>query len=287
MKHSKCSNDCLRNVSVKTLQEMGWLPYEEPVEERFKDQTGRVVPAYLEEHDETIFTDNCNDVKPFNFEYSNSFFEVSSRCVNKMINFMNPTKNFLEKKPIRNDNIIMYRHVNPGYSNIGLRVLVENALDKPFDGIPNAYAIPQDLVNFANKVCAYNTGRHVFLPSKEEYRKLRKKYLHFSFNEQISDIANNLLVNGPEFTKVDKTMVASRIVYKGEILANTKEKKHFFDYEDSVELHENIEVFKNEKDFFIECNKSSMAYVRDKYGVLIDDRELPRKYDKSNDHLFI
>lgn len=301
MKRPNSDKRGLLDISVHSLQAMGWLPMNDAVDEEYKDSTGRVTDDYLSKHDETIFTDNKYDANPFSIRFSNtasfsrfatnSVFEYSLKRMKRTANLLRPTNNAM-KSDLRNDNIIMYRHVTPGYSNIGLKILVEKAEGKLFDEIPMAYNVPKELERFAEKVCSESkkNERHVFLPSEGEYKKLRNSYLHFSFNEQLplskESIANNLLVNGPEFAKLDnETYVASRIVYKGEFNKNKKERIHFFDYEGSNII---ITIVNQVIDKSIAIQPSQeqqplIRYVMNKDDRLIDEKELPQDYDESKD----
>lgn len=205
-------NNDLLDVSINSLKQLGWLSDStKAIDEKDKGCTGRANDTYVDVHDEASYSENY----------------------------------WINKSIARHDNIIMYRHVKPGYSNIALSVFHDKADGDIFDIIPNAYVVPAILENFAQKVKNCGIGRHFFYPENEEdYKKLRENYIHFSFNEQsvINDIANNSLVNGPEFapykSKHSKIEIASRIIYKGSYGENnerTKNRIHLFDYEVSAQ----------------------------------------------------
>jgi hypothetical protein len=143
-------------------------------------------------------------------------------------------------------NIVLYRHVIPGYSNIALNLFREKSNGEIFKPMPSAYNVPSALVNFYNGIMSYmdGTGRHFFYPQTQEmYYELRRQYLHFSFNEQLMAPADNLLVNGPEYADIfsegDKLQVISRIIYTGDYNSanNSETRRHMFDYGDKVKFH--------------------------------------------------
>lgn len=133
-------------------------------------------------------------------------------------------------------NIIMYRHVTPGYSNVSLNYMKEKAVKGSFSAVPTAYQVPNDLNDLYKQLVTINSsGRYFVYPNKQgQYTELRRRYIHFSLNEQILDIADNLLVNPPEFTEIEnktkgKIQVISRIIYPGTMTDSIQ--KHMFDYE--------------------------------------------------------
>ena len=133
-------------------------------------------------------------------------------------------------------NVIMYRHVTPGYSNIALNYMKEKSAEEPFNAIPRAYRVPKDLNDLYGQLKTINdSGRYFVYPNKlEQYSELRRKFIHFSFNEQWLDVADNALVNGPEYTTIDNSdnghiKVISRIIYPG---ITDAESMHMFDYEE-------------------------------------------------------
>jgi len=113
----------------------------------------------------------------------------------------------------KRDNIIMQRYVKPGYSNVSLHLMRNQAEAPPqagappqgmFKEIPSNYAVPQELKDYfeiINK--SVKAGRTFVHPDKDFYSFLRKNYLHFSANDQILSEANNLLVNPPEYLFCD------------------------------------------------------------------------------------
>lgn len=134
-------------------------------------------------------------------------------------------------------NVILYRHVTPGYSNVSLNCLKAMSKEDIFKEIPLSYAVPNDLHGLYEKMTALtSSGRYFVYPNTpEQYYELRRKYLHFSYNEQLLSPADNLLVNGPEFAEIivagQKIKVNSRIVYSGVYDDPEKTRKHMFDYE--------------------------------------------------------
>ena len=133
-------------------------------------------------------------------------------------------------------NVIMYRHVTPGYSNVALNFMKEKAIGDPFKEIPKAYEVPKDLDNLYRQLQTINSsGRYFVYPNElGQYSELRRRFIHFSFNEQWLDVADNALVNGPEYAIIDNIdkgyiKVISRIIYPGDLDAKPM---HMFDYED-------------------------------------------------------
>lgn len=193
------SESKVRPLNVETLKEIGWLNYDsKSTDNNKKTITGR---SKLTE-DETYYSENKDKTIP---------------------------------------NIILYRHVTPGYSNVSLNCFKEMAEGDIFKDIPPSYAIPNDLTNLYEEIIcqAAGSGRYFVYPNNpKQYYELRRKYLHFSFNEQLLAPADNRLVNGPEFTEItfegEKVEVNSRIIYPGVYLNNDdscKTRKHMFDYE--------------------------------------------------------
>lgn len=203
-------------IDVESLKQLGWIPSDcAAVSEDNKTASGRVREYYIEKHDETNFADNS-----FNLSFPNIVFQG------------------------RHDNIVLYRHVFPGYSNISLKIFHQKANEAPFKEIPSAFSVPNELRDFAERIIneVEKPGRFFFYPQNEkEYRDLRNKYLHLSFNEQFirpSAPANNSLVNGPEFIRRkiqgnEEVYLASRIIYKGEYGFEYDEMLHMFDYDDA------------------------------------------------------
>lgn len=133
-------------------------------------------------------------------------------------------------------NVIMYRHVTPGYSNVALNFIKEKSIGDPFYEIPKAYEVPKDLDDLYKQLKTIDSsGRYFVYPNKlSQYSELRRRFIHFSFNEQWLDVADNALVNGPEYAIIDNIdkghiKVISRIIYPGDLNAKPM---HMFDYED-------------------------------------------------------
>lgn len=189
----------VRRLNADTLKQIGWLNYDsKSTENNEKTITGR---SKLKE-DETYYSENEDKTIP---------------------------------------NIILYRHVTPGYSNVSLNCFKKMAEGDIFKDVPPSYAVPNDLTNLYHGIIdqAAGSGRYFVYPNDpKQYYELRRKYLHFSYNEQLLAPADNLLVNGPEFTEItvegQELKVNSRIIYSGIYQENDdscKTRKHMFDYE--------------------------------------------------------
>lgn len=138
-------------------------------------------------------------------------------------------------------NVIMHRHVTPGYSNVALNYMREQAAEDSFNEVPKSYQVPKELnklyeqLNKDIKGC----GRFFVYPKEpDQYSELRRKFIHFSFNEQLpkstKSLADNVIVNGPEYTEINhrskgKIKVLSRIIYPGTL--TDLDERHMFDYE--------------------------------------------------------
>ncbi len=163
-------------VSSDSLVELGWLSPEQMVKgtSSFGKRPSKEV---LSKTEDTVFVDNSKT---------------------------NYIRNIRE-------NIIMYRYVKPGYSNIGLNLMREEALDASkkdafplFKGIPPSYHVPSDLQNYytAVKDKTKEQGRIIINPDIDSYYYLRNNYLHFSYNDQLCSFADNFLVNPPYYVPV-------------------------------------------------------------------------------------
>lgn len=133
-----------------------------------------------------------------------------------------------------NDCIKLYRFVKPGYSNVALNYIHSKAKDC-FEPIPKSYDVPSDLNSLLNRmqmICTSKKRYFLYPANKEQYCELRRKYIHFSFNEQglLSDVADNNMVNEPEYTELDSfKKVISRIIYPGTI--DESQPKHMYNYD--------------------------------------------------------
>lgn len=143
-------------------------------------------------------------------------------------------------------NYVLYRHVTPGYSNVALNLFKEKANGEIFNDVPKSYSVPKALETFYEEIKKEmnGTGRHFFYPKEPEmYYNLRRQYLHFSFNEQLCALADNLLVNEPEYVNIGKgdsdVKTISRIIYTGAYHSNKNSEKrvHMFDYGDMLQVH--------------------------------------------------
>lgn len=178
-----------------------------------------------------------------------------------------------------NDYIKLFRFVKPGYSNVSLNYIHSKAKDY-FNPIPKSYDVPSDLMNLLVQMQEKCTGkkRYFLYPDgKEQYRELRRKYLHFSFNEQSllanlpSSIPDNHVVNGPEFTEYNSfEKVISRIIYPGK--TEGCQVKHMFDYEDGGGSSITSEPSQPQSGL---------------HPLLSGDSTGFQEYDSSNDRIFI
>ena len=178
-----------------------------------------------------------------------------------------------------NDYIKLFRFVKPGYSNVSLNYIHSKAEDF-FNPIPKSYDVPSDLMDLLDQMQEKCTGkkRYFLYPDgKEQYRELRRKYLHFSFNEQgllanfPSSIADNHVVNGPEYTEFNSfEKVISRIIYPG--TTEGGQVKHMFDYEDNGGSSITSEPSQPQSGL---------------HPLLSGDSTGFQEYDSSNDHIFI
>lgn len=123
-------------------------------------------------------------------------------------------------------NISMFRHVQYGYSNVSLALMVEDAVKERCDMFnfrTELFPIPTD--NIVEEV--YNkaktqmqsgrSGRIAISPS--DYAHLRRKYLHYSANERLATLSSNQwLVNAPyvyNSEDQDEQSILTRLVYQG------------------------------------------------------------------------
>lgn len=130
--------------------------------------------------------------------------------------------------------IQLYRFVKPGYSNVSLNYIHHRAKNS-FYSIPKSYDVPSELKSLLDKMeklCIGKKRYFLYPENTKQYCELRRKYLHFSFNEQglLSDFADNNLVNGPEYAELNPLeKVISRIIYPGS--KDNSQQKHMFDYD--------------------------------------------------------
>lgn len=186
---------------------------------------------------------------------------------------------------IQINNIGIYKYVKPGYSNVTLALMRDWALKKAgkydlFNNIPIDFSIPNDLIPFYNGVndCLGNIGRYRCVPSPEQYRKLRCKYLHFSMNEQFLSPADNKLVNGPQ---LDENGVITRRIYVG-----TKgEAKMKYMYQNKIDNNKiigaiDIKIDKNEFSYlYASENKTKDDYKDFEIINSPDKKHLPQKQE--------
>jgi len=253
-----CKEDITKNnllpINERTLKQLGWIPKDQiGVNKDDKTVSGRITESYLKEHDETSYADNS--------------FQINA-----------PNLLFLGQ----HDNIVLNRHVQPGYSNISLEIFRHKSKGNPFDKAPLSFAIPNELKSFAKEIvnAVEKPNRYFIYPKdQEEYRALRNKYIHLSFNEQsvIYDISNNSVVNGPEFVKRtlqkdEDIFLASRIVYKGEYDVKYDEMVHLFDYEKSRVKTKNIHINLNAENDPSKklVSKNGMSMIKKHEGCKLD-----------------
>lgn len=114
-------------------------------------------------------------------------------------------------------NVEIRKYVKPGYSNIALNLMHVKSIDY-FQPIPSAYRMPSDnkLLNqcyndWVKKI--KNPGRWIANLSADNYKLLRRNYLHISMTDEIV----GSVVNGPNFKELkDSTdKLIMRKVYKG------------------------------------------------------------------------
>lgn len=148
-------------VSADSLVELGWLSAEQ--ETKKKTISGRVSSYVLQNTQDTVYSDNSAN-------------------------------------PLTRNNIIMYRYVKPGYSNISLH-LMKDEVPSFFKNIPLSYDIPKDLQDYYGSIKGFvsQNGRTIISPDIESYYCLRSSYLHYSSNDQLMSAADNMVVNPPNY----------------------------------------------------------------------------------------
>ena len=151
-------------VDAEHLEELGWL--ESGCKTENDTITGRPSKEVLDQKEGTVFVDNGG-------------------------------------KLTKRNNIVVYRYVTPGYSNIPLALMREGNVGS-FEAIPPNYAVPKDLTDYYNGLLSKinSGGRVVAHPDEDFYKPLRLKYLHFSSNDQWLSGADNQLVNNAYSTVV-------------------------------------------------------------------------------------
>lgn len=173
------------------------------------------------------------------------------------------------------NNIGIYKYVTPGYSNVTLALMRDWALNKSsnyhlFDPIPIDFLIPDDLESFYDKIKKTYLnipGRYYCVPTHEQYKKLRCKYLHFSMNERFLDIADNNFVNGPE---IDKYGIITRRIYPGVQNEPNNDKKYMYNYTDKVNTIKNVDIKIDENEFFyLYSSKYKKEKDYEKGGLII------------------
>lgn len=194
MATDKSKHSLIKPLTISTLIELGWI-----------DST------VIKENDGTFMTERPSD----------ETYELARNEGKSILVENTKVAHFFSR-----ENIGICKYARPGYTLISLRAMYEWAntskLFKPFPVF--AYDIPNDLKNFYEqvKMATQANGQHVCTPRHSifDYRYIRQKYLHLSFNQQILAIADNGLVNGPSCMQVEsglsekerKELIASKTV---------------------------------------------------------------------------
>lgn len=227
-------NKNLLPIEVSSFMDLGWIPQQKHIfsENDKSYKTGRA-PKSIIDKGKTIVIDGTK--MPF-YDYNRELYRYDEL-----------------------DNIGLYKYVTPGYSNVTLALMRDWALQKSskqnlFDKIPIDFSIPNDLGSFYKGVndLLNASGRYICAPSKEEYQKLRCKYLHFSmneawFNEKFTvfdfNYGGNVLVNGPEVIDFNNKKVITRRIYSGVKDSN----KYKYIHDIIIKENKNIKEIKNVK----------------------------------------
>lgn len=166
----------IKPICIKTLQDAGWIP----------DELSSVTKK-------TFFTGRATKEDIYNAEKKGESLIVDGTKVA-----------FTERQ-----NILIYKYSKPGYSNLPLKAMYEWAeKNKMFAIFPeNVYPIPEELNLFYKQLQkAINKqpgNREYCIPINFDiYKKIRSKFLHISMNQQVLDISDNGLVNGPSFKPI-------------------------------------------------------------------------------------
>lgn len=113
-------------------------------------------------------------------------------------------------------NVEIRQYVKPGYSNIALNLMHNKS--GCFKPMPKAYQIPDNASilnacynNWLNQISG--CGRKVATLTNNDYKKLRRDYLHISMNDAMVDS----VVDGPTLKNISNTFdkLITRRVYKG------------------------------------------------------------------------
>jgi len=214
-------------VSAQTLEALGWLNAVQRTDD--KTITGRPSDEALEASDDTVYMDN-------------------------------------DESWHTRDNIIMNRYVKSGYSNVALGLMREKD-SGIFKKIPGNYAVPLELSSYYEQIKSLlsSSGRIFVNPTPGTYYWLRNRWIHYSANDQLMAIADNLVVNPPayvparllhdavggsriqvaeegaEASEGTEIRLSSRIIYSGIKGGNTAETKYLFDYGEPRQVRVRIE----------------------------------------------
>lgn len=191
VKNDNSKKKYIKPLCVDTLKEMGWLMDDENPETETTWITGRPTSEKIEQAKR----------------------EGKSIVVEKT-----KVAHFFDR-----DNIGICKYTKPGYTLIALKAMYAWASSKEcmFDEFPEGiYDVPKDISEYYKQIlketkkgkgkfiCPPN--ENVICPSEREglnsvegYRYLRQNYLHISINQQVIDIADNGIVNGPSFMTFD------------------------------------------------------------------------------------
>lgn len=175
----------MKQVSVSTLNEMGWIDTSSFVN---LDSVSSVSDEYIEKAGGAYKTDT-----------------VKIEAIHR--------------------NVQIRQYVKPGYSVIALHLMHSKA-QKFFKTIPAGYQLPYDANNLLRacydkwKGYINSNIRKIVSLSNEEYKALRRDYLHISMNDGIvggHGATDNKIVNGPNFKKIANTSdkLIMRLVYTG------------------------------------------------------------------------
>lgn len=129
------------------------------------------------------------------------------------------------------------RFVQEGYSNVTLDMMKEKAINtlskwpdrfKPFSdsNLPSRFKVPEDLqaILIEAKTKSNEGERNYVVPDVDEYKRLRRNYLHFSCTDELNMEHLHLKASGanignpPNWRKMDndKGYLLCRLIYRGD-----------------------------------------------------------------------
>jgi len=195
--YGKIENDKIKPMCIKTLKDAGWLP-------------------------ETL---NSTTRKTF-FSGRATKKDLLEAMKNETSVVVDGTKVAFATR----QNILIYKYCKPGYSNLPLKAMYEWANSEKFNMFANypanAFPIPNDLKEFYNQLSSTikqkTSNREYCVPDISKYKELRCNYLHFSINQQVKNIGDNGLINGPSFktissnlSKEDRNILKETVLFEG------------------------------------------------------------------------